>query len=57
MTVTAPPVRKLFPARPTRKRKINWVPYLFILPHLIFFVVYVGYPFFNGIYISFLNYD
>lgn len=40
-----------------RKRKINWVPYLFILPHLIFFAVFVGYPFFNGIYISFLSYD
>ena len=42
--------------RPARK-KIKLTPYLFILPHLIFFIIFVGYPFFNGLYISFLNYD
>jgi multiple sugar transport system permease protein len=40
-----------------RKPKFSITPYLFLLPHLIFFIVFVGYPFFNGIYISFLNYD
>lgn len=40
-----------------RKRRINWVPYLFILPHLIFFAIFLGYPFFNGIYISLLQYN
>ena len=30
---------------------------LFILPHLIFFVMFVGYPFFNGLYISLFQYD
>ncbi|MFL5735314.1 MAG: carbohydrate ABC transporter permease, partial [Chloroflexia bacterium] len=32
-------------------------PYLFILPHLIFFAVFVGYPFFRGLYLSLLNFD
>jgi multiple sugar transport system permease protein len=39
------------------RKKLNWTPYLFILPHLIFFVVFVGYPFFRGLYISVLQYD
>ncbi len=41
----------------TRKRKVSLTPYLFILPHLIFFAVFVGYPFFSGLYISFFQYD
>src|SRR5215218_9036488 len=40
-----------------RRRKSNWTPYLFILPHLIFFMVFIGYPFFNGIYLSLLQYN
>lgn len=40
-----------------RKRKIQITPYLFILPHLIFFAVFIGYPFFSGLYISFFQYD
>lgn len=40
-----------------RKNKIPLMPYLFILPHLIFFAVFVGYPFFSGLYISFFQYD
>lgn len=40
-----------------RKNKISIMPYLFILPHLIFFAVFVGYPFFSGLYISFFHYD
>ncbi len=39
------------------RRRTSLVPYLFILPHLIFFAVFIGYPFFNGIYISFLSFD
>jgi len=41
----------------TRRRRINWTPYLFILPHMIFFIVFVGYPFFRGLYLSLLNFD
>jgi len=42
----------------TRGRKrISLAPYLFILPHLLFFAVFVFYPLFRGLYISFQNYD
>lgn len=40
-----------------RQPKMSWAPYLFILPHLIFFIVFLGYPLFNGFYISFMQYD
>lgn len=40
-----------------RRRRFNPTPYLFILPHLIFFIIFIGYPFFNGLYISFFQYD
>ncbi len=40
-----------------RRRKVNWTPYLFILPHLILFIVFLGYPFFSGLYISLFQYD
>jgi multiple sugar transport system permease protein len=39
------------------RRRFSWMPYLFILPHLIFFAIFVGYPFFNGLYISFHEFD
>ncbi|HET9493667.1 MAG TPA: sugar ABC transporter permease [Chloroflexia bacterium] len=39
------------------KRRFNWTPYLFILPHLIFFAVFIGWPFFYGLIISFQSYD
>ena len=41
----------------TKKRRVSLTPYLFILPHLIFFAVFVAYPFFSGLYISFFQYD
>lgn len=41
----------------TRKRRFNFVPYLFILPHLLLFAVFIGYPFFNSLYISLFQYD
>ncbi|WP_374688597.1 carbohydrate ABC transporter permease [Promineifilum sp.] len=33
------------------------VPYLFIGPHLIFFLVFVAYPFFYGLFTSFFRFD
>jgi multiple sugar transport system permease protein len=39
------------------RRRFDIVPYLFILPHFLFFVVFAAYPFFYGIYISLFNYD
>ncbi|BCL80737.1 sugar ABC transporter permease [Ktedonobacteria bacterium brp13] len=40
-----------------RSRKFSLTPYLFILPHLIFFILFIGYPFFNGLYLSLFRYD
>ncbi len=39
------------------RQRFNWTPYLFILPHLIFFLVFIGWPFFYGLIISFQSYD
>ncbi|CAA9271842.1 MAG: ABC transporter, permease protein 1 (cluster 1, maltose/g3p/polyamine/iron) [uncultured Chloroflexia bacterium] len=43
--------------RARQTRRFSWVPYLFILPHLIFFLIFIAYPFFNGILISLMDYD
>lgn len=40
-----------------RKKRFSFTPYLFILPHFIFFVVFLGYPFFRGLYLSVFQYD
>lgn len=42
---------------PTHRRRIDWVPYLFILPHLIFFVIFSAFPFGLGLFISLFEYD
>jgi len=39
------------------KRRFDSVPYLFILPHLIFFAIFAGFPFFLGLVISLFEYD
>lgn len=39
------------------RRRFSLTPYLFILPHLVFFALFVGYPFFYGLYISLHEYD
>lgn len=39
------------------RRQVNYIPYLFILPHLIFFISFLAYPFFYGIYISLFTFD
>lgn len=46
--------------RPYRRRRIGerwYTPYLFILPHFVLFVAFIGWPFVFGLWISFLNFD
>jgi multiple sugar transport system permease protein len=38
-------------------RRASLTPYLFILPHLILFTLFLGWPFFFGLWISFHQYD
>lgn len=40
-----------------RQRRFSWTPYLFILPHLLVFALFLGWPFVYGLYISFHNFD
>lgn len=39
------------------RRRFNITPYLFILPHLIFFTAFLAWPFFFGIYTSLFEFD
>ncbi|MFN8496323.1 MAG: sugar ABC transporter permease [Anaerolineae bacterium] len=41
----------------TARRKFSLTPYLFLLPHFIFFALFVGWPFFYGFYISLFRFD
>ena len=42
----------------TRRRlSTNITPYLFILPHLIFFAAFLAWPFFYGLYMSLFEFD
>lgn len=40
-----------------RRRRFNLTPYLFILPHLLFFGLFLAWPFFFGIYTSLFEFD
>lgn len=40
-----------------RRTRVSLTPYLFVLPHLIFFAAFLGWPLFYGIYISLFNFD
>jgi multiple sugar transport system permease protein len=55
-TITKPP-EGIKPRFFQKRTGNSLVPYLFIAPHLLFFTVFVGYPFFYGLYISFYRYD
>jgi len=39
------------------KQRFNLTPYLFVLPHLLFFAAFLAYPFFYGLYISLFRFD
>lgn len=54
MAVTAAvPSKRKVEERP----RFDWIPYLFILPHFIFFMIFAAFPFVLGIIISFFEYD
>jgi multiple sugar transport system permease protein len=40
-----------------RGRRVSLTPYLFILPHLLLFIMFLGWPFFYGLFISFQTFD
>lgn len=40
-----------------RRRRLNITPYLFILPHLLFFAAFLGWPFFLGIFTSLFQFN
>jgi multiple sugar transport system permease protein len=39
------------------RRRFSLIPYLFILPHTLFFAAFLAWPFFYGLYISFFEFD
>jgi multiple sugar transport system permease protein len=39
------------------RKKISIVPYLFVAPHLLFFIAFLAWPFFYGVYISLFRFD
>jgi multiple sugar transport system permease protein len=46
-----------YPAAKKARKKISIVPYLFVAPHLVFFVAFLAWPFFYGVYISLFRFD
>lgn len=57
--LTQVPTRDVSSAAGVRSRthRFKWTPYLFILPHLIFFAIFIVYPLFNGLFVSLFRYD
>ncbi len=43
--------------RTTGRKRFDWTGYLFILPHLLVFAAFLGWPFFYGLYISLFDFD
>jgi len=46
-----------YPAVKKTRKKVSIVPYLFIAPHLLFFIAFLAWPFFYGVYISLFRFD
>lgn len=57
MTSQAAAAKSLDTAAAVRRRGFNITPYLFILPHLLFFAAFLAWPFFFGMYTSLFQYD
>jgi multiple sugar transport system permease protein len=59
--MTATPQRRLgeltAPRAGAGRRRFSLLPYLFIAPHLLFFSVFLAWPFFYGLYISLFQFD
>jgi multiple sugar transport system permease protein len=55
-TQTRTDTRAIAGATPQRRR-FSLTPYLFILPHLVFFTLFLAWPFFYGLYISLFEFD
>jgi multiple sugar transport system permease protein len=56
MATQAQELSVTLPAK-SQKSRLNWVPYLFVLPHLIFFLAFAAFPFVSGLAISLFQYD
>jgi multiple sugar transport system permease protein len=39
------------------RSRVNITPYLFVLPHLLFFAAFLAWPFFYGLYMSLFEFD
>lgn len=40
-----------------KRRRLSFTPYLFILPHMVFFGAFLAWPFFYGLYMSLFEFD
>lgn len=57
MATTLDQAKIAAPIRAGSRKRFQWAPYLFILPHLLVFVAFLAWPFFYGLYISLFNFD